>query len=171
MATLLILKSVENISAHWQGCIELCVWPDHRDDMLAQLSRHYRIELSTQSSGDLGEKMRFSMMQKVNMGHNVMIMGADVPHCSGEILQTAYACLKAGKNVIGPTVDGGYYCIGVNNPETTMFVNVRWGSRKAYAQTLLSCADAGIEFDCILPRLNDLDTVDDLKQISRQLPS
>ena len=170
VARILIQRSVENICAHWPGLIELCVWPDIRDDMIAELASAFGIGLSRQVSGDLGRKMYRAMSEKISMGHNAMIIGADVPHCSREILHDAFAALKAGHNVIGPTVDGGYYCIGVNRPKAAMFKNVRWGSETAYAQTLSSCADLGISFECILPRLTDLDTYEDLQLISTQLP-
>ncbi len=170
VAILLIRKSLENFCAHWPGKIELCVWPDARDDLLAGLSSEYGVSLSTQASGDLGEKMRLAMAEKVNLGHKVAIMGADVPHCGADILQAACVALKSDKNVIGPTADGGYYCIGINQPKLTMFNKVHWGSEEAYTQTLSSCADVGINFECILPVLNDLDTFEDLQQIAVQLP-
>lgn len=170
VAIFLIQKSVEKICSHWPGHIELSLWPDSKDNMLAELSSRWCIELSTQAHGNLGEKMQHAMHEKLSLGHNTLIMGADVPHCGREIFQTAYLALKAGKNVIGPTYDGGYYCIGVDKSDAAMFDQVRWGGDNVYRQTLASCAEAGICFDCILPSLNDLDTFDDLKRISQQLP-
>ena len=170
VAIQLIKLSVETASAHWPGDIELCVWPDTEDEFLIGLSKQYDIELSTQVSGDLGRKMQVAMAKKVNMGHKAMVIGVDVPQCSAENLMTAYTALKYDKNVIGPTVDGGYYCIGVNNPDATMFDNVHWGSEMAYAQTLSSCARAGIKFDTILQCLNDLDNYEDLQTISKHIP-
>ena len=170
LAIYLTQKTIENISAYWPGKIELCVWPDSRDDVFTELVSRYAIDISTQVAGDLGVKMRIAMTRSVNSGRNAMIMGADVPHCSGEIIDSAYQALKSDKNVIGPSVDGGYYCIGVTNPKPAMFKNVSWGSSSAFTQTLSSCKDSGIEFGTILPCLNDLDTFEDLRKLSEQLP-
>ena len=170
VAKFVIKKSIENFSKHWLGEVELCVWPDSNDVMIEALCADFGIAQSAQVSGDLGEKMYAAIFEKIGMGHNAMVIGADVPHCSAQILKTAYKALKADKNVIGPTVDGGYYCIGVNNPKATMFENVSWGSEQAYAQTLSSCAHENINFDVTLPRLNDLDDFKDLQEISIQLP-
>ena len=170
VASFLIKKSVENLSAHWPGKIDLCVWPDSNDTIFAELNQCFNITLSNQVSGDLGEKMRVALAQNLQKGHNAMVMGIDVPHCSKDILNSAYEALKADKNVIGPTHDGGYYCIGVTKTKPSMFENVQWGSKMAYSQTLLSCAAAKICFDSILPSLDDLDTFEDLLKISKQMP-
>lgn len=170
VATLLIEKSIEIISACWPGEVELSVWPDTRDTVFEGLVSRYGIKLSTQVCGDLGVKMRFSLARAAKKGQSAMIMGTDVPHCPADIIREAYGCLQSGKNVIGPTLDGGYYCIGVSDPKPAMFNNVNWGSALAYEQTRMSCRDSGILFDRILPVLNDLDTYEDLQALCGQLP-
>ena len=170
LATFLLEKSIENFSEYWPGEIELSAWPDSRGRVFESLASRYDVSLSSQARGDLGEKMQVAMIRAVQEGHSAMVMGADVPHCSGEIIDTAYRILACGKNIIGPSVDGGYYCIGVSNPKPAMFDGVQWGSPLAYQQTLSSCIDAGITFDTILPELNDLDTFEDLLLLSGQLP-
>ena len=170
VAILLIEKSVERFSEFWPGELELCVWPDRFDTTFEALSTDFDVKLSTQTDGDLGQKMHAAISRKVSKGQNAMVIGTDIPHCHAQILESAYKALSNDKNVIGPTFDGGYYCVGVNNPNAAMFENVSWGSEQAYAQTLTSCAQADINFDVVLPFINDLDSYEDLLDISKLLP-
>ena len=170
VAIFLTEKSIENVCMHWPGEIELSVWPDGRDGVFTALVNRYGIKLSTQVDGDLGVKMQAAMARAAGTGQAAVIMGADVPHCPGDIIRSAFRSLESGKNVIGPTADGGYYCIGVSDPEPAMFSGVHWGSALAYEQTLSSCKASGIRFESILPELNDLDTFEDLRELSGQLP-
>ena len=170
VAILLIEQSVKNACEHWPGPVELCLWPDTDDDFMRKLSKQYMFDLTTQSHGDLGDKMAATMSVKMAVNQVALIMGCDVLNCSRDILLEAFNALKTGKNVIGPTIDGGYYCVGVNRPEDKMFNDVNWGSDRAFKQTVDSCSSCGIEFDSILPQLRDLDTYDDLLVLSRQYP-
>ena len=171
VAVLLIEQSIHHFSTYWPGEIELCVWPDTDDNMLASLCRQYGIKLSTQANGDLGRKMYTAMNEKAEQGIPAMVIGTDVPHCSADVLRRAYEALSMDENVIGPTKDGGYYCIGVQQPRQEMFENVEWSTEGAYMQTLAGCTAVGIDFGCILDRLNDLDSYEDLLHVSRSIPS
>ncbi len=168
VAMMLIEQSVKRAYEYWPGKIELCLWPDLEDEFIQDLEGRYKINLAVQCEGDLGEKMYAAMNNKKVVNQVALIMGCDVPHCSKEIFLKAFIALETNKNVIGPTSDGGYYCIGVNHPQSLMFENVDWGSRLAFKQTLQSCKSGGIEFELSLPELRDLDTYDDLVVLSKQ---
>ena len=114
LAVILIEKSIENVKQHWPGEVELSVWPERENPALQRIIKKHNIKVSTQSTGDLGEKMYSAMRQNLNNGQHVLIMGCDVPHCDRDYLINAYQGLENSLNVIGPTHDGGYYCVGVN---------------------------------------------------------
>ncbi len=168
VAMTLIDESLDNACRHWPGPIELSLWPDSDDEFVETLSKRYTLAVSEQSAGNLGDKMYAAMAAKLANHQAALIMGCDVPHCCGHILQTAFAGLAAKKNVIGPTIDGGYYCIGSWAVDENMFANVAWGTDQAFAQTINSCSHCEIEFDLHLPILRDLDCYDDLVVISKQ---
>ena len=170
VAELLIEMAVKNACENWPGPVELCLWPDIEDDCICNLSDQYTFDVTLQSEGDLGDKMTTVMSDKAALNQVALIMGCDVLDCPKEILLKAFNQLQDGKNVIGPTIDGGYYCIGVNQPEENMFNDVDWGSEQAFMQTVNSCKSSGIEFDLNLPQLRDLDTYDDLLVLSQQCP-
>ena len=170
VAQLLIQQSLENASRYWQGTIELSLWPDFKDDFVQTLLRDYHCTLSVQNEGNLGDKMYAALSFKLASKRPVLIMGCDVPHCPGDILRKAHQNLELGKNIIGPTIDGGYYCIGTQSTNVKMFDGVDWGTERAFAQTITGCRSCGIEFDSLLPELRDLDCYDDLVVISEHCP-
>ncbi len=171
VAQILVEQSLDNVSLHWPGTIELSLWPDFEDEFIETLTRRYQCKLSVQSEGNLGDKMYAAMASKRAENRTALIMGCDVPHCPSEILESAYNVLLAKKNIIGPTIDGGYYCIGSQFTDAKMFAGVDWGSEQAFVQTIDSCNNCDIEFDLLLPQLRDLDCYDDLVVISEYCPA
>jgi glycosyltransferase A (GT-A) superfamily protein (DUF2064 family) len=95
------------------------------------------------------------------------VMGCDVPHCGWDVLDQANGWLARGKNVLGPTEDGGYYFIGLQEVRTELFTDMPWGSNKVLETTLARAEKLGMEFD-FLKRLRDIDTTDDLWLIAQK---
>ncbi|MEK7191803.1 MAG: DUF2064 domain-containing protein, partial [Pseudomonadota bacterium] len=71
--------------------------------------------------------------------------------------------LAQGRNVLGPTEDGGYYFIGLGAPHAGLFEGIDWGTDRVLAQTLERAKSLGVEFEW-LPRLRDIDTAADLRR-------
>ncbi len=84
-----------------------------------------------------------------------------MPHCPWQIIEQAHEYLASGKNVLGPTEDGGYYFIGLQQPQPGLFQGIEWGGSHVAADTVARAQQAGIVFK-MLPRLEDIDTVDTL---------
>jgi len=167
VAIILIEQSVRNACQHWPGKVELCLWPDLESEFIQNLADQFSFDLTVQSDGDLGDKMVAAMNNQRILNQVALIMGCDV-FCSKDIYLNAFNSLKDNKNVIGPTMDGGYYCIGVQHPKIDMFEGGRWGSDIALQQTLISSKKREIQFDTTLPERRDLDSYDDLVVLSQQ---
>src|SRR4030067_584809 len=58
----------------------------------------------------------------------VSALPCDVPHCGWDIIDQANDWLARGKNVLGPTEDGGYYFIGLQEARPELFEAMPWGS-------------------------------------------
>ena len=68
--------------------------------------------------------------------------------------------------VLGPTMDGGYYLIGLRTPVPELFENIPWSTGQVYALTEQKVKMLGLSLK-ILPELRDLDTVEDLHMCIR----
>jgi len=167
IAALLIRATVELAVASWPGEIYLYGAPDARHPLFEKLAREFDLQLAPQGAGDLGARMLAALREGLVRRRTAAILGCDVPHCSWDILDQANHWLAQGRNVLGPTEDGGYYFIGLGAPHVALFEGIDWGTERVLTQTLARAKQLGIEFEW-LPRLRDIDTADDLWLISRK---
>jgi rSAM/selenodomain-associated transferase 1 len=114
-----------------------------------------------QSSGNLGDRMSDAFRQAFEAGaEKVVIMGSDCPEITGEIIDAAFNLLAANNVVIGPTFDGGYYLLGMNQYYPGLFDNVEWSTENVFPTTIEICANAGLSVG-LLPQLSDIDHEED----------
>lgn len=120
-----------------------------------------------QESGHLGERMSRAFMKSFDVGYErVLIIGTDSPDLSIHLLQNAFDALSHSDVVIGPARDGGYYLIGFrkNDFSPEAFEEINWGTDKVYKKTLNFLKKTGSKIH-LLPQWNDVDTLDDLKDL------
>ncbi len=161
IAAYLIRATAELAVSSWPGDVYLYGAPDAEHPLFRELVRDFGVRLAAQRGADLGERMLNALREGLQRRNAVAILGCDVPHCSGDILDQADHLLAQGRNVIGPTEDGGYYFIGLSRAFPELFTNIPWGTPNVLERTLERAAALGIEFD-FLPSLQDIDTAADL---------
>jgi rSAM/selenodomain-associated transferase 1 len=120
-----------------------------------------------QVEGDLGRRMAtaFARAFQAGMGR-VVLVGTDIPDIDLAILAEAFAALRRGGAVIGPSHDGGYYLLGLSATLAsallpTLFTGIAWSTAQVYDQTLARLRAAGCPV-VGLPRLADIDLPADL---------
>ncbi|MYD46285.1 MAG: glycosyltransferase [Gammaproteobacteria bacterium] len=120
--------------------------------------------LKEQPLGDLGHKM----LTTLNEGTKLVI-GADVPLMSANYIHTALDLLASQQDVVvGPTEDGGYCLIGMNEPCAYLFEHISWGSERVLEQTLSRAQDLGLQV-FLLPMLWDVDTSVDYQRWKQEI--
>ncbi len=89
-----------------------------------------------QGSGNLGHRMQRVFNRHA---HNpTLIIGTDIPTITPTHINQAFNSLGNAPVVLGPSGDGGYWCIGQKNTSKTYspFNNVRWSSPHTLQDTL-----------------------------------
>lgn len=167
IAGFLIRATVELAVSSWPGNVSLYAWPDPGHPLFHELAREFHVHLATQAEGDLGEKMLSALREGIARAGSAAVMGCDVPHGGWEVLDQANNWLARGKNVLGPTEDGGYYLIGLQEARPELFADMPWSSNKVFETTLARAKGLGIEFD-LLKTLRDIDTADDLWLVAQK---
>lgn len=167
IAALLVRATVALAVASWPGEIYLYGAPDAGHPLFEELAREFDLQLAPQGTGDLGARMQVALCEGLARRRAAAILGCDVPHCPGDVLDLANHWLAQGRNVLGPTEDGGYYFIGLGAPHTALFEGIDWGTERVLAQTIEKAEKLGIEFEW-LPRLRDIDTARDLRLVAQQ---
>jgi rSAM/selenodomain-associated transferase 1 len=123
-----------------------------------------------QQGADLGARMNQVFLDLWQRGHrNIVLIGSDLPALPLQILNDAFARLSSEEDriVLGPSRDGGYYLIGMNQPAPEIFENMTWSHDQVLAQTVAKLTKSGVKFS-LLPACYDLDTLADLKQFHDQ---
>lgn len=169
IAAFLIRATAELAVSSWPGDVYLYGAPDAEHPLFRELARDLGIHLAAQRGADLGERMLNALRDGLQRRNAAAILGCDVPHCSGVILDEANHWLAQGRNVIGPTEDGGYYFIGLTRVYPELFVDIPWGTPNVLERTLERAAGLGVEFET-LPSLRDVDTAADLWRVSQDFP-
>ncbi|MCJ7684473.1 MAG: TIGR04283 family arsenosugar biosynthesis glycosyltransferase [Desulfobacteraceae bacterium] len=121
------------------------------------------ISLSRQRQGDLGTRMYDAFLAAFQKGcRRAVLIGTDIPDLRTDHLRQAFDALSENDLVIGPSIDGGYWLIGLNHP-ARLFEGIKWGTRAVLAQTL-----ALANGQCLrvkeLDYLTDIDTAEGLRE-------
>jgi rSAM/selenodomain-associated transferase 1 len=119
-----------------------------------------------QGRGGLGTRMADAFGRSfADGGERVVLMGSDSPTLPDALLTSAFHELREAGGVIGPTLDGGYYLIGLCRavwPEAAViFEGMRWSTPEVLAATLERTLQAGLDVR-LLPAWYDVDVPADL---------
>ena len=123
----------------------------------------YGATLLLQRGPDLGNRMKWAMQDTFEQGaQEVLLTGTDLPTLPRAHLVEALTLVKRHDVVLGPTVDGGYYLIGLRKMVPALFEGITWSTASVFLETKKKVAQAGLSLG-LLPECRDLDTLEDLK--------
>lgn len=126
-------------------------------------------QIEAQRGRDLGERMERAFAEAFRRGaRRVLIIGTDAPWMGRRRIRTALAWLDRNDAVLGPSVDGGYYLVGLRRPLPAIFRGVGWGSASVLASTRRALERARASYR-LLHWDFDLDRPDDLDRARRLL--
>jgi rSAM/selenodomain-associated transferase 1 len=166
IARFLLTATVELAVSSWPSSVYLYAAPDPEHPVFRALAAQFHLELAAQAVGSLGQRMRAALQEGIARRGAAAIMGCDVPHCPWEVVEQAHELLAAGANVLGPTEDGGYYLIGLQQAPALLFEDIPWGGREVTQITLARARALGLAFE-LLPALVDIDTQESLWTVAQ----
>lgn len=116
---------------------------------------------SPQGQGDLGLRMERAFQEAFQSGFkSVVLIGSDCPDRTAKIVEKAFDGLKNNDLILGPARDGGYYLIGLKEPQL-LFTNIPWGSAEVFNLTQKKAQALGLDV-LLLETLQDIDRPEDL---------
>ena len=140
------------------------IWYEGKAEVWADIAPDH--QLVAQPPGDLGHKMFIALKEGAKL-----VVGADIPLLTEAYIDGAIDyLLKSHDLVIGPTEDGGYCLIGMNEPREYLFENISWGSDRVFEQTLSRAEELGMRVT-LLPKLWDVDTSADYQRWKQEVPT
>jgi uncharacterized protein len=111
-----------------------------------------------QGSGDLGARMERAFDQAfASGGERVVLIGSDCPGLSQKDIEEAWNALGTKELVAGPSLDGGYWLIGLREPKPALFQDIPWSTERVLGETLKRAREQGMAIH-LLRMLTDVDT-------------
>ena len=116
-----------------------------------------------QKGNNLGERLANAFEQVNKSENNCIVIGSDCFQMSSKHLLACVEGLEIGDMVIGPSHDGGYYLLGMNEFHPTLFQDIHWSTEKVFQQTL----DKSQNLDLRVIQLETLHDVDDIESLQK----
>ncbi len=135
---------------------------------VAQIARRYRLPVLDQGAGDLGARMRRVAETAFARARRVVLIGSDLPTIPVAHVTGALGALGRARVVLGPSLDGGYYLLGLRRPLVDVFTGIPWSTDRVLARTLARLARARVR-PRFVPCWYDVDTAADVELLRRHL--
>ena len=151
--------------------IYLTYTPEDSFSILEDIVPSY-VKCFPQQGKDLGEKMMNAFNHLLNKGYNkVALMGSDVPNIQPEDILSSFEALDNSDIALGPTLDGGYYLIGMKNIHKELFEEkLKWGNKSVLEGTIDIANNLNLK-TALVKKLRDIDTKEDLIAFKDQVES
>jgi len=147
--------------------------PEHADGYFQALAPD--MALTLQRGADLGERLDHLLADALAAGADqAVVMDSDSPTLPAAYIAEAFRALDGPADVaLGPSDDGGYYLIGLKQPQPRLLRDVQMSTPHVARDTLALADQLGLRV-ALLPSWYDVDTIAELERLRaelRDLPS
>ncbi len=120
------------------------------------------VRLIDQMGDDLGGRMEHALAEMFRIGYQrSVIVGTDLPALPASVYDDAFGLLAQHDLVLGPSLDGGYYLIGLSRTAPEIFRQIPWSTPDVLTLTQTKAHALGLKVALLEPQ-RDVDTVDDV---------
>lgn len=142
--------------------------PEGEEDSLREIFPYAR-GLITQKGDGLGERMHDALSHVLAQGYDKAVLcGSDLPELKKDLLDEAFASLDKSDVCLGPSVDGGYYLVGLKEPFSPLFLDQSYGHGNVWEQAVEVIQSHKLRL-ASLAVLSDVDTPEDLRRLNKAL--
>jgi hypothetical protein len=120
-----------------------------------------------QAPGDLGVRLMAVTGAAFHArASKVIVIGTDCLEVDQETLDDAFEALEKSDIVIGPSLDGGYYLLGLKTLNPKMFQRIPWSTDQVFSATIARAQELGLKV-AELPVKRDIDRPEDLNHLGK----
>jgi hypothetical protein len=128
-----------------------------------------RALLVRQDGDSLGERLVNAFRDLIDTdGTPACVIGSDSPDLPLAYIKRAFVKLKHKDVVLGPTLDGGYYLVGLKKSVPEIFQDITWGGPDVLSDTLRRVDRLGLSCG-VLPPWYDVDDTESLSLLETML--
>ncbi|MDJ0652821.1 MAG: TIGR04282 family arsenosugar biosynthesis glycosyltransferase [Xanthomonadales bacterium] len=154
------------------GCAaELWIAGDGDHPIIRSWRQHSGWPVRRQQGDDLGARMHHALVSALAEGEPALVVGVDCPGLRPAQLHQGLDALRGDDAVVfGPALDGGYYLVGLAQPQPGLFQGVDWGTERVLEQSVELARQLRLEVTLLDPQA-DIDTWSDwLQQTKNNQP-
>lgn len=164
-----VFDTVDRLAGQDLADVWLACSPGKDHPFFKSLCNSFGLKAFDQSGGSLGQRMEAGINLLCSKGYEkVIVLGSDSPSLSLEIIDEAFELMDKQKIVLGPSLDGGYYLLGVCSYPPDIFSGINWGSSSVFSETVERLGRERLKYS-LLPYWYDVDTIQELRFLSIQL--
>ena len=127
-----------------------------------RVGQTYKVNFIDQGEGGLGERLKRVVNLLLSKGYkHIVIVGSDSPSIPAKLIDDSFLLLEEKSAVIGPSIDGGYYLIGLSGNIPGVFDDINWGKETVFTETVEKIKKADVDYS-VLPVWYDVDTIKEL---------
>jgi rSAM/selenodomain-associated transferase 1 len=127
-------------------------------------------QLIPREADDVGQVLEVSLKALLQAGHDgVIFMNGDSPSLPGVLIEEAINALRADGDrvVLGPSLDGGYYLIGLKRFHAALFRDIAWSTPAVFTETYECAVQMGLPV-YVLHEWYDVDEADDFDRLTAE---
>ena len=155
----MICNEVRRVDA--EACLHF--FPNDNGKYIEWLSKRFRIKTQNQKQGYLSDKIYYALDEQKEIYKKRILIGSDIPTISVDELTDCIINLDKHDLIIGPSIDGGFYLVGVTDNVHMIFKDMEL-DKISFKDILKKCISCDISYKTIRT-LKDIDTFDDLTSI------
>lgn len=156
-----VARAVPDVMRH------MAYLPHEEVEYFRQLAPDFN--LTPQAGESLGERLDNALTRSLRDGYErAVIMDSDSPTLPSEYVARAFDELDDADVTLGPCEDGGYYLIGLKQPQPRLLRQVRMSTPNVLRDTLDLAREAGLRV-ALLPAWYDVDTLAELQRLRDEL--
>jgi uncharacterized protein len=170
LARALLLDQLQNLARFTAAQLFIAFTPPSATNFFETLLSHEGSCFSQQGYS-LGDRMRHAFEVLFSRGFSrVLLIGGDLPAVPLETLADAVAVLenKNSEVVLGPSLDGGYYLVGMSRLIPEIFEGILWSRPDVLTLTTAKLVALKRKYKLISPWY-DIDTIDDLRHLKSDI--
>ena len=152
-----IAQECEKVNAD----IFVCYTPQKGKSYLKSIFKS-AVKFIPQTGEGLGARMYQAIEYVLQKGYDSCVLtGTDIPELKADDLEYALRLLDVNDVVFGPTIDEGYYLVGMKRPIREVFEKKTYGTGKVLEQTVEPMKEMGLTVGYVR-KLQDMDDREDI---------
>ena len=132
--------------------------------------RDFHCEVWPQDEGGLGIRQENVLRRALENFNSAILIGSDCPGLPVSRLESARDALENSDTVLGPSLDGGYYLIGMKRCPPGLLSGITWSQADTCNQVIARLKNSGMRVTVIDPWF-DIDTPEDLARLAARVNS